>query len=216
MNIHSRVYSLKDHPVHLDAASMATFLHSFSETDKIAYHGTADDDGKLRSRVDPFDARRLKLTPSHSQRLFSASTVSTSRILMILRLDSNSANSRSLAACSRLRFSTLSSVSSLATSGLPPALAELLLPQNKFSNSFRLKSPKSVKLHSMLSSSSEVSPLQNTSTLEYDRLSELSFLSSSDLKIATPRLSEERLGTDSGYEWVEEPSAVSSVRDPTV
>jgi hypothetical protein len=92
----------------------------------------------------------------------------------------------------------------------------LLLPQNKFSNSFRLKSPKSVKLHSMLSSSSEVSPLQNTSTLEYDRLSELSFLSSSDLKIATPRLSEERLGTDSGYEWVEEPSAVSSVRDPTV
>ncbi|GAA5992968.1 hypothetical protein JCM5350_003063 [Sporobolomyces pararoseus] len=35
---------LKDHPVHLDAASMATFLHSFSETDKIAYHGTVEDD----------------------------------------------------------------------------------------------------------------------------------------------------------------------------
>ncbi|GAA5942528.1 Hsp70 family protein [Sporobolomyces koalae] len=38
---------LKDHPVHLEPASMATFLHSFSETDKIAYHGTAEDDDAI-------------------------------------------------------------------------------------------------------------------------------------------------------------------------
>lgn len=39
-------FRLKDHPEHLDPASMAAFMHSFSETDKLAYHGTAEDDGE--------------------------------------------------------------------------------------------------------------------------------------------------------------------------
>ena len=36
---------LKDHPHHLDPQSMAAFMHAFSETDKLAYRGTAEDDG---------------------------------------------------------------------------------------------------------------------------------------------------------------------------
>jgi hypothetical protein len=40
--------SLKDHPVHLEPASMATFIHAFAEGDKLAYHGTAEDDGTFR------------------------------------------------------------------------------------------------------------------------------------------------------------------------
>lgn len=35
---------LADHPAHLDAASLAYFMHSFSETDKLAYMGESDDD----------------------------------------------------------------------------------------------------------------------------------------------------------------------------
>ncbi|GJN93743.1 hypothetical protein Rhopal_006800-T1 [Rhodotorula paludigena] len=35
---------LKDHPVHLEPASMATFIHAFAEGDKLAYHGTIEDD----------------------------------------------------------------------------------------------------------------------------------------------------------------------------
>src|SRR5262245_42759280 len=34
---------LADHPAHLDAASFAYFMHSFSETDKLAYMGESDD-----------------------------------------------------------------------------------------------------------------------------------------------------------------------------
>lgn len=34
---------LADHPAHLDAASLAYFMHSFSQTDKLAYRGEADD-----------------------------------------------------------------------------------------------------------------------------------------------------------------------------
>lgn len=34
---------LADHPAHLDAASLAYFMHSFSETDKLAYMGESDD-----------------------------------------------------------------------------------------------------------------------------------------------------------------------------
>jgi len=34
---------LADHPAHLDAASLAYFMHSFSETDKLAYRGEVDD-----------------------------------------------------------------------------------------------------------------------------------------------------------------------------
>lgn len=34
---------LADHPVHLDAASLAYFMHTFSKTDKLAYMGESDD-----------------------------------------------------------------------------------------------------------------------------------------------------------------------------
>jgi hypothetical protein len=34
---------LADHPAHLDAASLANFMHSFSESDKLAYRGEEDD-----------------------------------------------------------------------------------------------------------------------------------------------------------------------------
>jgi hypothetical protein len=34
---------LADHPVHLDPASLAYFMHSFSETDKLNYMGVSDD-----------------------------------------------------------------------------------------------------------------------------------------------------------------------------
>ena len=34
---------LADHPAHLDAPSLAYFMHNFSETDKLAYMGDADD-----------------------------------------------------------------------------------------------------------------------------------------------------------------------------
>jgi hypothetical protein len=34
---------LADHPAHLDAASLAYFMHSFSETEKLAYRGEDDD-----------------------------------------------------------------------------------------------------------------------------------------------------------------------------
>jgi hypothetical protein len=37
---------LANHPAHLDAASLAYFMHNFSETDKLNYTGEADD-GKL-------------------------------------------------------------------------------------------------------------------------------------------------------------------------
>uniref|UniRef100_D8QFI8 Actin-like ATPase domain-containing protein n=1 Tax=Schizophyllum commune (strain H4-8 / FGSC 9210) TaxID=578458 RepID=D8QFI8_SCHCM len=35
---------LEGHPAHLDAPSLANFMHSFSETDKLEYRGKADDD----------------------------------------------------------------------------------------------------------------------------------------------------------------------------
>lgn len=34
---------LADHPAHLDAASLAYFMHAFSETEKLAYRGETDD-----------------------------------------------------------------------------------------------------------------------------------------------------------------------------
>ncbi|KAG2143858.1 actin-like ATPase domain-containing protein [Suillus cothurnatus] len=35
---------LADHPAHLDAVSLAYFMHSFSQTDKLAFRGESDDD----------------------------------------------------------------------------------------------------------------------------------------------------------------------------
>ncbi|SGY56999.1 BQ5605_C006g04207 [Microbotryum silenes-dioicae] len=37
---------LKDHPVHLDPPSLTSFMHAFSESDKLDYHGRVDD-GKM-------------------------------------------------------------------------------------------------------------------------------------------------------------------------
>ena len=34
---------LADHPAHLDPASLAYFMHAFSETEKMAYMGEEDD-----------------------------------------------------------------------------------------------------------------------------------------------------------------------------
>lgn len=43
---------LAEHPVHLDPASLAFFMHAFSETDKLQYQGAVDDGTSFRpSRV---------------------------------------------------------------------------------------------------------------------------------------------------------------------
>jgi hypothetical protein len=39
---------LADHPVHLDAASLAYFMHSFSQTDKLTFKGEVDDGKRAR------------------------------------------------------------------------------------------------------------------------------------------------------------------------
>lgn len=39
---------LRDHPTHLDAASLLAFRHSFAETDKLTYLGEEDDDTLFR------------------------------------------------------------------------------------------------------------------------------------------------------------------------
>jgi hypothetical protein len=51
---------LADHPAHLDAASLAYFMHSFSETEKLAYRGEADD-GALEFCYFPAAADRCRL-----------------------------------------------------------------------------------------------------------------------------------------------------------
>ncbi|KAG8820632.1 hypothetical protein FRC17_010099 [Serendipita sp. 399] len=53
---------LADHPAHLDSASLAYFMHSFSETDKLSYEGESQD-GKSVSLA-AADARSLLLTGS--------------------------------------------------------------------------------------------------------------------------------------------------------
>ena len=40
---------LADHPAHLDAPSLAYFMHNFSETDKLAYMGEVDDGESSRA-----------------------------------------------------------------------------------------------------------------------------------------------------------------------
>jgi hypothetical protein len=48
---------LEDHPAHLDPASLAYFMHAFSETDKLAYMGEVDD-GSFSSAFARKDAHR--------------------------------------------------------------------------------------------------------------------------------------------------------------
>ena len=55
---------LADHPVHLDAISLANFMEHFSETEKLRYTG-AEDDGKCHS---------AHLTPPCGCRRYSASS----------------------------------------------------------------------------------------------------------------------------------------------
>lgn len=69
---------LADHPAHLDAASLAYFMHSFSETDKLAYRGQVDDDATFNFTCfnveDPDDPRiglvngELSIQGSHLRR----------------------------------------------------------------------------------------------------------------------------------------------------
>jgi hypothetical protein len=69
---------LVDHPAHLDAASLAYFMHSFSETDKLAYRGQVDDDSTFNFTCfnveDPDDPRiglingELSIRGSHLRR----------------------------------------------------------------------------------------------------------------------------------------------------
>ena len=39
---------LADHPAHLNPASLASFMHQFSDTDKLAYRGYEDDGSYLQ------------------------------------------------------------------------------------------------------------------------------------------------------------------------
>ncbi|KAH9960279.1 actin-like ATPase domain-containing protein [Russula dissimulans] len=52
---------LADHPAHLDAASLAYFMHAFSETEKLAYRGEIDDESMFNFTCfnveDPDDPR---------------------------------------------------------------------------------------------------------------------------------------------------------------
>lgn len=72
---------LADHPAHLDAASLAYFMHAFSETEKLAYRGE-EHDGAWNYVVFPAagDECLLLQTPC------STSRVSTWKTRMTLRL----------------------------------------------------------------------------------------------------------------------------------
>jgi hypothetical protein len=72
---------LADHPAHLDAASLAYFMHSFSETDKLAYRGEVDD-GAWNSVV----FQPLPINVFFLQILRSASRVSMWKTRMTLGL----------------------------------------------------------------------------------------------------------------------------------
>ena len=72
---------LVDHPAHLDAASLAYFMHSFSETDKLAYRGQVDD-GAWNSVV----FQLLPINVFFLQILRSTSRVSMWKIRMTLGL----------------------------------------------------------------------------------------------------------------------------------
>jgi hypothetical protein len=72
---------LADHPAHLDAASLAYFMHSFSETDKLGYMGEADD-----GELPPFQPTNMCLF-NGSQIKCSTLRALASRIPMILPSD---------------------------------------------------------------------------------------------------------------------------------
>jgi hypothetical protein len=59
---------LVDHPAHLDAASLAYFMHAFSETEKLTYRGEIDD-GKQEPDSPP-PLRRLTALPPSSHPFF--------------------------------------------------------------------------------------------------------------------------------------------------
>lgn len=71
---------LAEHPAHLDAASLAYFMHSFSQTDKLAFKGETDDGTARRTEMSVF--RRLNETPSSPQKPISILRVSMFRTRM--------------------------------------------------------------------------------------------------------------------------------------
>lgn len=70
---------LAEHPAHLDAPSLAYFMHSFSETDKLAFMGESDDrtSGNFHLYCGIKELTPLKIP-------CSISLPSTSKTLMIL------------------------------------------------------------------------------------------------------------------------------------
>src|ERR1700730_9692507 len=68
---------LENHPTHLDPLSLAYFMHSFSETDKLAYKGVGDDSMELSP---PHHAAVVFITHSCPQIRRSTSRASTSTI----------------------------------------------------------------------------------------------------------------------------------------
>jgi hypothetical protein len=72
---------LVDHPAHLDSASLAYFMHSFSETDKLAYRGQVDDGAWSSILFQP-----LPINVFFLQILHSTSRVSTWKTRMTLGL----------------------------------------------------------------------------------------------------------------------------------
>jgi hypothetical protein len=75
---------LVDHPAHLDAASLAYFMHSFSETEKLTYRGEIDDGTQEPNQCPPAAA---DLTPPFFvQVLCSTLRASTWKTRMTLKL----------------------------------------------------------------------------------------------------------------------------------
>ena len=72
---------LADHPTHLSPASLAYFMHSFSETDKLAYRGVVDD-GAVFALIDI-----RKTSQNFGQIRCLILLVSTFKIRTILALD---------------------------------------------------------------------------------------------------------------------------------
>ena len=112
---------LADHPAHLDASSLAYFMHNFSEIDKLAYMGEADD-GELPRAVrlfqqalllflcwfgiltPPFMVRTRPCLVSGKQKRHSTITASTWRTRMILPWGFSTANWLFLDHCYAERF----------------------------------------------------------------------------------------------------------------
>lgn len=204
---------------------MATFIHAFAEGDKLAYHGTKEDDGALAFHLFPRLENDNVLTLPLTQMPSSASTASTSRTRTTRTSASSSASSPFPGGCLRPRSLTQSSVRRrVSPSEARPhcAVADdsrpvrfLVRPQSKFSTSSRPRSPRSATPRSTPSSSSAVSPLPSTCTLASGERSAPPCPSSCGRRTATRRRCEVRRGTGSACAWARSPSRASSRRGAT-